>query len=102
MNRRIAVLGAGAIGSSIAADLAKAKFDVTIVDQWPAHVEAIKATGLAASASAARRTIEQGGGYVNNRRVTDPAHRLTASDLVGSSTLVLRSGKKSYAVARFI
>jgi tyrosyl-tRNA synthetase len=65
-------------------------------------VEALKATGLAASASAARRTIEQGGGYVNNRRVTDPAHRLTASDLVGSSTLVLRSGKKSYAVARFI
>jgi tyrosyl-tRNA synthetase len=65
-------------------------------------VEALKATGLAASASAARRTIEQGGGYVNNRRVTDPAHRLTASDLVGPSTLVLRSGKKSYAVARFI
>lgn len=65
-------------------------------------VEALKATGLAQTASAARRTIEQGGGYVNNRRVTDPAHRLTAGDLVGSSTLVLRSGKKSYAVARFV
>jgi 2-dehydropantoate 2-reductase len=46
MNRKIAVLGAGAIGSSIAADLAKAKLDVTVVDQWPAHVEAIKAKGL--------------------------------------------------------
>jgi len=46
MNHKIAVLGAGAIGSSIAADLAKAGFDVTIIDQWPAHVEAIKATGL--------------------------------------------------------
>ena len=45
--------------------------------------------------------VEQGGAYVNNRRVTDVAHRLTAADLVGSSTLVLRSGKKSYAVARF-
>lgn len=65
-------------------------------------VEAFKATGLAQSASAARRTVEQGGGYVNNRRVTDPARRLTVGDLVGSSTLVLRSGKKSYAVARFI
>ena len=64
-------------------------------------VEALAETGLAASRSAARRTIEQGGAYVNNRRVADPAHRLTAADLVGGTTLVLRSGKKSYAVARF-
>ena len=64
-------------------------------------VEALKATGLAAGTTAARRTVEQGGAYVNNRRVTDVAHRLTVADLVGSSTIVLRSGKKSYAVARF-
>jgi len=65
-------------------------------------VEALEATGLAASRSAARRTIEQGGAYVNNRRVTDAAHRLTPGDLAGAATLVLRSGKKSYAVARFV
>jgi tyrosyl-tRNA synthetase len=64
-------------------------------------VEALKATGLAASTSAARRTIEQGGAYVNNRRVADVAHRLTPRDLAGAATLVLRSGKKSYALARF-
>ena len=46
MIRRIALLGTGAIGSSVAADLAKSGRDVTIVDQWPAHVEAIKAHGL--------------------------------------------------------
>jgi hypothetical protein len=34
--------------------------------------------------------------------VTDVAHRLTAADLGGSATLVLRSGKKSYALARFL
>ena len=65
-------------------------------------VEALEATGLAQSRGAARRTIEQGGAYVNNRRVTDVAHRLTARDLAGSATLVLRSGKKSYALVRFI
>jgi tyrosyl-tRNA synthetase len=64
-------------------------------------IDAFEATGLAATKSAARRTIEQGGAYVNNRRVTDVGHRLTAADLGGSSTLVLRSGKKSYALARF-
>jgi len=46
MTRRIAVLGTGAIGSSVAADLAKSGRDVTLVDQWPAHVEAIRTGGL--------------------------------------------------------
>jgi tyrosyl-tRNA synthetase len=65
-------------------------------------VEALEATGLAATRSAARRTIEQGGAYVNNRRIADAAHRLTTADLAGAATLVLRSGKKSYALARFV
>ena len=64
-------------------------------------VEALTDTGLAQSRGAARRTIEQGGAYVNNRRISDVAYRLTAKDLAGSATLVLRSGKKSYAIARF-
>lgn len=46
MAGRIAVLGAGAIGSCVAADLTRAEHDVTVVDQWPAHVEAIRAGGV--------------------------------------------------------
>ncbi len=46
MQKKIAVLGAGAIGASIGADLTHAGYDVTIIDQWPAHVEAMKADGL--------------------------------------------------------
>jgi len=46
MFEKIAVFGTGAIGSSTAADLTDAGYDVTIVDQWPAHVEAMKADGL--------------------------------------------------------
>ncbi|MFM7107138.1 MAG: tyrosine--tRNA ligase [Planctomycetaceae bacterium] len=64
-------------------------------------VDALVRTGLAATNSKARQTIQQGGAYVNNRRVADVAHRLTPRDLAGASTLVLRSGRKSYAVARF-
>ena len=89
--------------AEIFADVPSHEFPRTVLDgEGLPLVEALKATGLAASASAARRTIEQGGGYVNNRRITDPACRLTADQLVGTSTLVLRSGKKSYAVARFV
>ena len=46
MGKTMAVLGAGAIGSSVGADLTKTRYDVTIIDQWPAHVEAMKKTGL--------------------------------------------------------
>ena len=46
MSKEIAVLGAGAIGSSVSADLTKAGYDVTVIDQWPAQVEALKSSGL--------------------------------------------------------
>jgi len=46
MYKQIAVLSTGAIGSSIGADLTQAGCDVSLIDQWPAHVEAMKADGL--------------------------------------------------------
>jgi len=46
MSARIAVVGTGAIGSSVAADLIDAAQDVTMIDQWPAHVDKMRADGL--------------------------------------------------------
>lgn len=46
MGKRVAVLGTGAIGSSIGADLTKAGEEVTLIDQWPAHIEAMRARGV--------------------------------------------------------
>ncbi len=43
---RIAVLGSGANGASIGADLIRAGLDVTLIEQWPAHVEAMRSAGL--------------------------------------------------------
>jgi 2-dehydropantoate 2-reductase len=43
---RIAVLGAGANGASIGADLTAAGRDVVLIEQWPAHVETMRADGL--------------------------------------------------------
>src|ERR1043165_7439675 len=42
----IAVLGTGANGSCIAANLVDAGRDVTLIDQWPEHVAAMRANGL--------------------------------------------------------
>jgi 2-dehydropantoate 2-reductase len=50
MNKKIAVVGTGANGSVIAADLIRSGFDVTVIDQWPAHVEKMRADGLRVTA----------------------------------------------------
>ncbi len=43
---KIAVLGAGANGASVGADLIRAGLDVTLIEQWPVHVEKMRADGL--------------------------------------------------------
>jgi len=46
MSTKICVIGTGAIGSSVAADLTDAGHDVTMIDQWPDHVEKMRTEGL--------------------------------------------------------
>ena len=46
MGYRIAILGTGAVGSSVAGSLTQVGEDVWLIDQWPAHVEAMKSKGL--------------------------------------------------------
>ena len=63
-------------------------------------LDALVTAGLAKSKVEARRTTEQGGAYVNNRREGDIARQLTTADLASESVMVLRSGKKKYALLR--
>jgi 2-dehydropantoate 2-reductase len=46
VKERIAVLGAGAIGSSIGAYLIRDGYDVILIDQWAAHIDKIRNDGL--------------------------------------------------------
>ena len=46
MEQRIAVIGAGAVGGYVGGHLARLGHDVTLIDAWPEHVEAIRANGL--------------------------------------------------------
>ncbi len=64
-------------------------------------VDALVAAGLAKSKGEARRTVEQGGAYINNRRVEGLEKNLSAADLASESVSVLRSGRKRYALLRF-
>jgi tyrosyl-tRNA synthetase len=65
--------------------------------ELPGILDLLVATGLVKSKSDARRTVAEGGAYLNNVRVEDPELRPTQADLVAGSWLVLRRGKKNFA-----
>jgi len=46
MGKRIAIVGAGALGGYVGGTLAHHGLDVTLIDMWPAHVETIRSRGL--------------------------------------------------------
>src|SRR5262245_66612649 len=46
MAMRIGIIGAGAIGSVVGGMLTRAGHDVTLIDQWPEHVEKMRKEGL--------------------------------------------------------
>jgi tyrosyl-tRNA synthetase len=63
-------------------------------------VDLLVRSGLAASRSAARRTIAEGGGYVNNQRVDDPDAAVDRDDLLHGRWAVLRRGRRTIAGVR--
>jgi tyrosyl-tRNA synthetase len=66
--------------------------------ELPAAEELLVATGLARSRSEARRTINEGGAYLNNVRVSDPAKPPDVDDLLHGRWLVVRRGKRNVAM----
>jgi ketopantoate reductase len=46
MRPRLAFVGAGAVGGYVGGHLHRLGHDVTLIDPWPEHVEAIRARGL--------------------------------------------------------
>ncbi len=63
----------------------------------PTYVDLLTQTGLVASKGAARRTVSEGGAYLNNRRIEDAEARPDAGDLLAGGWLLLRRGKRNVA-----
>jgi tyrosyl-tRNA synthetase len=71
-----------------------------LVDGGLGLVDLLERTGLAKSRGEARRTIDQGGAYVNNVRQSDAARTLGPSDLLHDRYVVLRKGKRDVHIVR--
>ncbi|MGD9961760.1 tyrosine--tRNA ligase [Nocardioides sp.] len=69
----------------------------SITGELPSIIDLFVASGLAQSRGEARRTVGEGGAYLNNRRIEDPEFVPTQYDVIGGTWLVLRRGKKKMA-----
>jgi tyrosyl-tRNA synthetase len=94
-----ALFGGGDLHDLSATTLAAALREAgsTSVRELAPVVDLLVESGLAKSKGEARRTISEGGAYLNNVRVEDPEALPSTSDLIGGSWLVLRRGKKQFA-----
>ena len=84
------------VGEVPTKDLEKAKLE----GAGSAIADLIVHSGLETSKGAARKALEAGGIYLNNVRVPDHTRSVTANELLFGKFLLLRKGKKSYAVLK--
>ncbi|MBF8193413.1 tyrosine--tRNA ligase [Nonomuraea sp. K274] len=93
-----ALFGQGALEDLTAATLAAALAEVpkaSVPALGAPLVDLMADSGLVESKSAARRTIKEGGAYLNNVKITDEGYVPAAADLLHGRFMVLRRGKKS-------
>jgi len=87
--------------SQIFADVPGVSLERARLDAGLALLDALVESGLVKSKGEARRAVTEGGVYVNNRRAEGAEFVLTREQLASESTIVLRRGKKNYALVRF-
>mgnify|MGYP003331948600 CR=1 FL=1 len=63
----------------------------------PNIIEILVLTKLCDSKSSAKRTVDEGGAYINNVRINDPQWVVQKNDFLHAKYLVVRKGKKSMA-----
>jgi len=95
-----ALFGRGSLESLSAETLRAALAEAGLAEvrgELPTVAALLQQTGLVKSGGEARRTVAEGGAYVNNERVTDVDAVPPASALLHGRFLVLRKGKRTFA-----
>ncbi len=103
--RQVIAASQALFGRGTLADLAPATLRAALVEagltevrgELPPAAVLFADAGLASSRGDARRTIAEGGAYLNNERVADPEQRIGSDQLLHGRWLVLRRGKRTVA-----
>jgi len=100
-----ALFGAGELRDLDVATLEAALREVPQVHlamgtELPTYAALLAETGLVASKGAARRTVTEGGAYVNNQRIEDAESSPAAADVLPGGWLLLRKGKRNLVGVR--
>ncbi len=93
----ITELDAGTLAAALA-ELPTAEVNAPL----PSVVDLLIATGLEKSGNSARRTIGEGGAYVNNVKVLDEAAVIADGDVLHGEWILLRRGKRNLAAVRVV
>ncbi|HEY0805029.1 MAG TPA: tyrosine--tRNA ligase [Pseudonocardiaceae bacterium] len=88
--------------ATLAAAMAEAPTGEARLGDGATIVDLLVTSGLVDSKSAGRRTVKEGGAYVNNIKITDDAWQPTGTDLLDGGWLVLRRGKRHTAGVRLV
>jgi tyrosyl-tRNA synthetase len=95
-----ALFGRGSLDSLSADTLRAALAEAGLAEvrgELPTVAALLQQTGLVKSGGEARRTVAEGGAYLNNERVTDADAVVPESALLQGRFLVLRKGKRTFA-----
>ena len=86
MNKRIAIICAGALGGHVAGYLARDQHDLTLIDMWPEHVEAIRANGLTLSGLTAAEKFTVSVNAIHLSDIHDMARKFGGFDIAFVAT----------------
>ncbi|MDG6102971.1 tyrosine--tRNA ligase [Dactylosporangium aurantiacum] len=94
-----ALFGRGELAALSASTLRAALSEAGLVRAAPGTsvADLFIAAGLVSSRNEARRTVAEGGAYVNNERVSDAEESIAAERALAGGLLVLRKGKRTFA-----
>ncbi|TAL17745.1 tyrosine--tRNA ligase [bacterium] len=88
--------------ADIFADVPSVALDSSRIASGMAIADLLFESGLCASKGEARRDLQGGGIYLNNKKLEGVEKSVTREDLATETTLVLRKGKKNYLLVKFL
>ncbi|MBL8892197.1 MAG: tyrosine--tRNA ligase [Planctomycetaceae bacterium] len=88
--------------NQIFAEVPSSRLAASRLAEGLAIADALVEAKLTKSKGEARRVVVEGGAYVNNRRIESETHQITTADLSSPTMIVLRRGKKNYALLRVV